>query len=291
MISVKKNFKKPPSKLRGGAYRKKLKKLLDENIKHEFLGYYNDSTVFNALVILYNKKCAYCETKMNAGYKLQIEHYRPKKSVEEDDFHHGYYWLGYEWSNLLLACPKCNQQGAKGNYFPIKGKRVYVHEKFLTDNILDVNKCCINRKKLLDEEPLLLNPEIVEVEKHLIFLPNGEIRGLSEQGKLTIEICNLNNLEKREDLILARKYIVDNILINLKKHLKNFIQKDISKDTLIYNLENIFLNILEKQDKTSEYSRVYFFIYNKFEIFILNSLAHKQRALVEKIFIAFRLNL
>ena len=66
-------------------------------------------------------KCAYCEGQIhNSG---DIDHYRPRRAVEDEDGnrvmvnsngeervpHPGYYWLAYEWSNLLYACSDCNR--------------------------------------------------------------------------------------------------------------------------------------------------------------------------------------
>ena len=78
------------------------------------------SKVREKLNELYFHKCAYCETLC----KAEIEHYRPKKGVTEDTLHNGYYWLCYEWSNLVPSCRYCNTEGGKGNQFPIKGTRI-----------------------------------------------------------------------------------------------------------------------------------------------------------------------
>jgi uncharacterized protein (TIGR02646 family) len=285
MVSVKKDFDNPPSGLITENCKKRIKLSLEEKNAHNF-SCYNDSkkTVLNKLKDeIYHNKCGYCETKINAGFELQIEHYRPKKEVEEDLNHDGYYWLGYEWSNLLLACPKCNQQGAKGNKFPIEGKRVYTHSYCIIDGLL-ASKECYPPIFLKEEKPLLLNPEVDEVEKYLFFLPTGEIRGLENRGKKTIEICNLD----RDSLIIARKKIVDDILIEIRKDIDFFIQKKISDETLTYNLKKIFSNILRRMDKEKGYSRVYYFIFAKFNIFILNKLGDKQKELVKKKFNEFK---
>ena len=63
------------------------------------------SRVRDKLNEYYHHKCAYCET---GGGKADIEHYRPKGSVKEEDTHSGYYWLAYEWSNLIPSCVKCS---------------------------------------------------------------------------------------------------------------------------------------------------------------------------------------
>ncbi len=284
MVSVKKDFDNPPLGLLTENCKKRIALSLKEKNKHSF-SCYNDSkkTVLKRLKEIYHNKCGYCETKINAGFELQIEHYRPKKEVKEDSTHKGYYWLGYEWSNLLLACPKCNQQGAKGNHFPIEGERVYIHNNFLTNGIL-VSKKCYPLELLEQEKPLLLNPEVDRVEKYLFFLPTGEVRGFENRGKRTIEICNL----ERDSLIIARKKIVDDILRRIRGDIDSFIQKKISDETFTYSLEKIFSDILLGMGMEREYSRVYYFIFAKFNIFILKKLGEKQRELVGKRFDKFK---
>ena len=58
-------------------------------------------------------RCAYCEGRNSAGEFGDAEHYRPKGEVTENRkpiSHPGYYWLAYEWYNLLLSCKKCNSK-------------------------------------------------------------------------------------------------------------------------------------------------------------------------------------
>src|SRR5579872_571430 len=73
------------------------------------------SRVEDQLAKSYSYKCAYCERIC----KADIEHYRPKKAVDEEAQHPGYYWLCYEWSNLLPSCITCNREGSKHNHFPV----------------------------------------------------------------------------------------------------------------------------------------------------------------------------
>ena len=69
---------------------------------------------------IYYNKCAYCE---DIDAKPEVEHYRPKKKVSEDSSHPGYYWLCYEWTNLLPSCHYCNTESGKRNQFPKFGGR------------------------------------------------------------------------------------------------------------------------------------------------------------------------
>lgn len=86
-------------------------------------------------------KCCYCERKRNI-IEFHVEHFRPKAQVKEAELNHpGYWWLAYDWENLLLACFPCNLK--KSSHFPLKDeeKRAYGEE-------CDVAV----------EEPLLINP-------------------------------------------------------------------------------------------------------------------------------------
>jgi uncharacterized protein (TIGR02646 family) len=170
------------------------------------------STVREKLNEFYFSKCAYCELLC----KAEIEHYRPKKGVTEDTLHNGYYWLCYEWSNLVPSCRYCNTEGGKGNQFPIKGTRIKL-PSFDVANKLDQNHAKANANILLSEQPYLLHPEIDNPVNYLNFKidTHGEgieimgIDGANERGEQTIKICNLN----RENLKFARKQnVVDKIV-------------------------------------------------------------------------------
>jgi len=142
---------------------------------------------------LFHGKCAYCESKVLHVASGDVEHYRPKKKVEEDPLHPGYYWLAYDVNNLFPCCEKCNRARGKMNHFPIKGSRVY------------------RPGNLTAEEPLLLNPLNDNPEEHLDFTPGqfmlgrdtyfGTVNGTTDIGKKSVEIYNLN----RRNLVEERR--------------------------------------------------------------------------------------
>lgn len=94
-------------------------------LRASFKGYGSKATK-RALFRAQHGKCAWCER--TADFKsANVEHYRPKGgslrhlrggTQEMPDPAH-YWWLAWEWTNLLFACGKCNGQGNKGNYFPL----------------------------------------------------------------------------------------------------------------------------------------------------------------------------
>ena len=75
-------------------------------------GLYGYPMVKQALIAAQHGKCCFCERKI--GREGNVEHFRPKASFcQGEGFppeRPGYYWLAYEWDNLLLACPICNQR-------------------------------------------------------------------------------------------------------------------------------------------------------------------------------------
>lgn len=126
------------------------------NVEEEKIGEYKTvSLVLENLHKYYHYKCAYCE---RVG-QHDIEHYRPKRKVSEDLSHTGYYWLAYEWSNLIPSCVKCNRDGGKHNKFDILGTRVTT-PSLSADNELILANCLANSSMLLAEIPKLLHPEL-----------------------------------------------------------------------------------------------------------------------------------
>jgi hypothetical protein len=91
---------------------------------------------------VFNNKCAYCETPLprQSGH---AEHFRPKGGVkyktekksitaftkdalENQIEHPGYFWLAYNWKNLLPSCELCNAGGGKKNQFPCKAPHLLI---------------------------------------------------------------------------------------------------------------------------------------------------------------------
>lgn len=87
-----------------------------------------------ALIEAQNGKCCFCETYV--ADDGQIEHFRPKAGMRQAKrgalLRPGYYWLAYDWDNLLLCCASCNQRH-KGNLFPLTDETTRVRSH--NDNI------------------------------------------------------------------------------------------------------------------------------------------------------------
>jgi len=176
-------------------------------------------------------KCAYCEFPISDFQPGDIEHFRPKAGVTDENdnkitfkdpqgnpileqgepkLHSGYYWLAYDLNNLLPSCAACNRPRAnklgKRSRFPVMGN----HAQAPGEEI--------------DEKPLWINPassiEADDPEKHFTFdLDTGLIIGLSDRGKMCIKIFGLN---ERDQLITTRKHIrnhVEFLIVQMEKSL------------------------------------------------------------------------
>ena len=75
---------------------------------------YGDATVKSQLIKEQHDKCCFCEAKFSDNSYGDVEHYRPKKAYkkrgEKTLTYPGYYWLAYNWYNLLYSCEKCNHR-------------------------------------------------------------------------------------------------------------------------------------------------------------------------------------
>jgi len=280
MIKASKDFNDIPAGLKTPGAERKREELLREGRGHDFSRhFYSHDSVKETLRNSYRGKCAYCECKVDAGAFLQIDHFRPKGSVKEDDGHDGYYWLAYEWSNLVLCCPNCNQK--KSNHFPIEGQRV-------TRPQIDRAQWKADSDSFMDEQPLLLNPELDDCEEHFDFLSDGTICAKTDQGGATVEICGLD----RESLNIDRKKRIDGFKNGIRDQVDILCQKKeqnsgalSSRKFFIDALELAFKTILKKlmnsEAPDREYSCLGRHMIEKFQEFFVEDLpSEEQRQMV-----------
>lgn len=179
------------------------KTALAEGAKHVVKGTYGDDRVKRALEKLFHDKCAYCEWSPTAGSDWDVEHYRPKGKVAENDQHPGYYWLAYDWENLYLSCKHCNQArkdrarwgDASTAAGPSRGKM----DQFpLAD---ESRRAMSPQDAIEDEEPLLLDPNVDLPEEYLTFDATGQVHPIDDDPRATatIEICHLSRKRLTDD--------------------------------------------------------------------------------------------
>ena len=170
--------------------------------------YKEQKVVYMAFDGPFHGKCAYCESLIAADQPGDVEHYRPKGRVTVNNSsansvtfveagvtkpHPGYYWLAYDWQNLLPSCIDCNRPNenklpgvhmGKRNYFPVKAYRA------------------VHPGDEIKEEPLLINPVSQEPSAHLKIDDTGLFEALTAEGQECIDVFCLN---LREPLVDARK--------------------------------------------------------------------------------------
>jgi len=152
---------------------------------------YGHQAVKDALREAQHDKCALCESKITHIAYGDVEHFRPKAGYRrgpgEPLVKPGYYWLAYEWTNLLFCCQLCNQR-FKGNHFPLAdpARRAKSH-----------------RDDVSQEKPLLINPATEDPAEFLEFRENI-IRAIDDnpRGGATIKVFGLDRKEL-EDRRLA----------------------------------------------------------------------------------------
>jgi len=218
MKKVTKDFTQIPASLITQRCQDLIADALREKGAHDFKnGVYGAPDVRTALDAIYNEKCAFCESNTKAGAPMQVEHYRPKAKVTEDSTHPGYYWLGYEWSNLLLSCSTCNNR--KRNHFELDTGAKPQRKPPLRSGKLDKARCLVTERPLVAELPKLLNPEVEnDVRQHFQYDSNGQIRGLTPHGTNTVTRAYLD----RNSLTVARKNVLGRCLTMISRAIKRY---------------------------------------------------------------------
>ncbi|MCK8479657.1 hypothetical protein [Psychroserpens algicola] len=181
---------------------------------------YKDSELKEFLKTLFNKKCAYCDSRFLSTSTADIEHFRPKAAfnpfkdnVDEKLLVPGYYWLAADWNNLLWSCVFCNRKNnldqpnvpgvnplGKKNRFPLsqEPRRIRSHDKDVKTEkrlLLIMDPCVDNPMKHFSYP--VKNDEDLGIVKALI-KSNGKP---SKKAVASIPIYGLN----RTELVIARK--------------------------------------------------------------------------------------
>jgi hypothetical protein len=191
---------------------------------------------------IFHGKCAYCETQTGQFY-YDAEHYRPKGMVTvladdgesqqritaEDESgraidHPGYFWLAYEWKNLVPSCKSCNGPGGKMTQFPVQQFHVFLKRLTLEEATAMVPPPYQSptwpgmyylRTEQLDalEEPLLLHPYLDnenDPRRHIRFGYKGIEYAVnnSPKGLHSIKVFRLGKDTLREERYKIQKRAV-----------------------------------------------------------------------------------
>ena len=195
-----------PSTLRSGSTRrkraeKKISVILEDNRvpgTRDFIPVWRNDKVRDALASMHGGRCCYCERLRDKTRESDIEHFRPKTEIlDEDPSKPGYWWLAFEWGNLFLACKTCNESYKK-TQFPIAGTRARGPGDSLNA-----------------EQPLLLDAAADDPEAAIGFdfrtVDDVLAYGVGEEcqrGNTTIKVCGLNRTELRRERNQTRQTLV-----------------------------------------------------------------------------------
>jgi len=156
---------------------------------------YGTNVVKRRLKADQNDKCAFCEAIFDANVAGDVEHYRPKGTIDDGAgrLRPGYYWLAYTWTNLAYACPDCNGYRKRGR-FPLADET-----QRAMDHHSDIGK----------EKPLLLDPSGPDdPRRHIRFRGEAPI-GQTPEGETTIEILALDRSTLARDRLRHLQNIKD----------------------------------------------------------------------------------
>lgn len=179
-------------------------------------------------------KCAYCEAPIADYQHGDVDHFRPKAGVTDEDdrpvvlldpagntqldarghpvHHPGYYWLAYDWRNLVPSCTKCNQPAV------ISGRKVGKHSRFPVEG-----RHAQQPDEVAKEKPLLIHPGSGQAEDdpelHLMVDTRTGLMGYqTERGRKCVEIFALN---LRDQLVADRKRACNEVRLLLLRLLES----------------------------------------------------------------------
>jgi len=199
-------------------------------------------------------KCCYCEAIFDANSYGDVEHFRPKAAYKSGRklIYPAYYWLAYDWNNLMFSCQICNQK-FKGNEFPV------LDENTRVKNHLDTNL-------ISNEKPTLINP-VEEDPEHFIYF-NAEIpkpkNNLSPDERIrateTIRIFGIDRKELNRDRLEYLNYLkIYKMLSFYNTNIQSDIDEAINKfklpeNEIKENINNAKLIYENAANKTSKFA-------------------------------------
>ena len=157
---------------------------------------YGHKTVKDHLLAAQHRKCCYCERKILPSNFGDVEHFRPKAGIRQKGspalIKPGYYWLAYDWNNLLVSCSVCNTAW-KQTYFPLLNER---------------RRARWHGDQIADEHPMLVDPASEDPRDHIRYDSDSPY-ALTRRGQATIDRLGL----RRGDLREARKDLLTTLTL------------------------------------------------------------------------------
>ena len=165
---------------------------------------YASPSVKTTLKKMFGNKCCYCEAKVIVVSYQNVEHFRPQSIYPS---------LAYKWSNLLLACERCNSDH-KRDRFPIAPSENQV--------VFDAKSPCLLNDS---DDAVLIDPSTDNPADHFQYdfyeeLDNDFIDVVlvcsTERGKVSRSIYGLDRPDLADDRRLHLRHVqsrIDNYLL------------------------------------------------------------------------------
>lgn len=244
------------------------------------------SVTYNVQVTLrnlYQNKCAYCE---KLAFQPKVDHHRPKGKISNmPRGTNGYYWLCYEWTNLLPCCTDCNSVGAKGARYPVQGNRNTVYPVAGTPPTADLGQFIYDHAYNTQEKPLLLHPEYCYPEKEFDFDITGKIVGITDAGIETVRVIKLDNA----DLNGWRRQVYYQKLDRLRELLLSYLTESPNVLDFIESQINKWLLALVKESENDslEYTLFRKILVKKFDYYFIDPLEPELQPIIKGVFLKY----
>lgn len=179
---------------------------------------YKDKKLAEELAGIFGRKCAYCESRMAHVMPREIEHFRPKSEVENPNqsaLRPGYYWLGGEWSNLLVACIDCNR--ARKHTVPGQPAEVQLGKHAQFPLSTEQQRVRLHTTNVTAEEPyrLLIHPCLDQPEDKFTYNDEGLILPRNPNDLQAITSITVYALQ-RKHLVEERKRVLNDLQVKLE---------------------------------------------------------------------------
>jgi hypothetical protein len=171
---------------------------------------YRHKEIFEALMVTGNRKCFYCETKLN-GLPSEIDHH-----IEVDIDRS----LSVSWENLYLACTNCNnklnhnQISVNAVLDPFRNSDIDIQKNLCFENeiILPKNGSGIGRQTILKYKLNSMNAEFLRMKELIKFNDVFQIiltrcvqEGRSPSSEETQKLKNFSLIENSYSLMFIQK--------------------------------------------------------------------------------------
>ena len=246
-------------------------------------GRYGHSDIRTELNEIYFDKCAYCESFIKPVSTPHVEHFRPKAKITGVN-ENGYYWLGYEWSNLLLACPSCN--GAKSTKFPLLRNNHLNDHPSNAHAAIDYSKFPEDQGFCISERPLLINPEYWKPEKLMYFDYFAKLIPIKNNR---FAITTINEIDlNRDSLVANRQRKIDKIINRIEQQIASrYGDIPLTEAQYQHQLNLIFQDIVSRVSRDSEYTLLGRCMIERFDELILEDIEEEFHSEIQEYFILF----